>query len=117
MPTNNSFCGGCGSPNFNNRTLCCSCTSQVMDRGFSSLEDFDDWSEPEFLQSESSEFEHEVASTLGESLERVVLQGFQPRAYEAEIPMEDVDWIFLEEEKRWYKQFAIQTDFHGDLGA
>lgn len=117
MCNNNSICGGCGNPMFNGKDVCRSCSLEILNRGFSSQADFDDWHETEFDQSEASEFDHEVAAGLGESVETVVQHGFQPRAFEAELSDEAVDLVFLAEEKAWRRQFQVHIGQQRNLGA
>ena len=109
MSNKNTFCGGCGNPMFNGKEFCRCCSLEISDRGFSSHTDFEVWHETEFDQSEATEFDNEAADALGESVETVMQNGFQPRAFEAELSMEDVDLVFLAEEKTWRKHFGIQT--------
>ena len=117
MCSKNSFCGGCGSAIFDGNDLCRSCVSNARERGFSSLRDFDNWHESEFEQLEASEFEHNVAARFGESVETVMRHGFQPRAFEAELAIEEVDFVFLAEEKAWREKVMAPSPLQGDLGA
>ncbi len=117
MCNKNSFCGGCGSPVFDGKAVCRSCVSCIHERGFVSIEHFDDWSETEFSRLEASEFDCEIATQLGESVEAVVQHGFQPTDFETESGFEEVDWVFLAERKAWHKQFREWAWFEGNLGA
>jgi hypothetical protein len=117
MCKNNSFCGGCGNPMFNGKDVCRCCSLEILNRGFSSHADFDDWHETEFDQSEATEFDHELAEAWGESVKTVVQSGFQPRPFEAELSDEEVDLIFLAEEEAWRKQFHVNFVQQRNLGA
>ena len=117
MCIKNSFCGCCGSPIFNGKTVCRSCVSSIEERGFVSVEHFDEWCDAEMDYLEANEFECEIAAQWGESVEDVMQHGFQPTVFEVESGFVEVDRVFLAEKEMWQRQFEAQTGFNGHLGA